>query len=83
VLTGDVTIGLAGVDLVYARLSLLLCAADRVLPTDPGKVPAQGRARTISGRIRAARSVFRADPSHVRNVPPLFHAPRTRSTGRG
>lgn len=32
VLTGDVTIGLAGVDLIYARISLLLCAADRVLP---------------------------------------------------
>ena len=34
VLSGDVTIALAQVDLVYARLSLLLCAADRVLPTE-------------------------------------------------
>jgi len=32
VLTGDITIGLANVDLIYARLSLLLCAADRILP---------------------------------------------------
>jgi hypothetical protein len=32
VLTGDLTIGLAQVDLIYARLSVLLCAADRVLP---------------------------------------------------
>ena len=32
VLTGDLTIALAHVDLLYARLSLLLCAADRVLP---------------------------------------------------
>jgi hypothetical protein len=32
VLTGDITLALANVDLVYARLSLLLCAADRVLP---------------------------------------------------
>lgn len=31
-LTGDVSIGLARVDLIYARVSLLLCAADRVLP---------------------------------------------------
>ena len=31
-LTGDVSIGLAQVDLVYARVSLLLCAADLVLP---------------------------------------------------
>jgi hypothetical protein len=34
VLSGDVTIGLAQIDLIYARLSLLLCAADRVLPTE-------------------------------------------------
>lgn len=32
VLSGDLTIALAQVDLVYARLSLLLSAADRVLP---------------------------------------------------
>jgi hypothetical protein len=32
VLSGDVTLALAQVDLIYARLSLLLCAADRVLP---------------------------------------------------
>ena len=83
VLTGDVTIGLAGVDLIYARLSLLLCAADRVLPVDSSNPPARGRARTISGRIREATSVFRAEPSHVRNAPPLFHAPRARSTRRG
>jgi len=34
VLSGDLTIALAQVDLVYARLSLLLCAADRVLPAE-------------------------------------------------
>ncbi len=32
VVTGDVVLGLAGVDLVYLRLSAVLCAADRVLP---------------------------------------------------
>jgi hypothetical protein len=32
-LHGELVLGLADVDLVYARLSLLLCAADRVLPT--------------------------------------------------
>jgi hypothetical protein len=35
--TGDVTLGVAGIDLIYLRLSALLCAADRVLPTDPSK----------------------------------------------
>jgi hypothetical protein len=35
VLTGEVVIGLAGVDLIYLRLSALLCAADRILPKVP------------------------------------------------
>lgn len=32
VLTADVILALANVDLVYLRLSALLCAADRVMP---------------------------------------------------
>lgn len=32
---GDLTLGLAGVDLIYVRLSALLCAADKVLSTTP------------------------------------------------
>jgi hypothetical protein len=32
---GDVTLGVAGIDLIYLRLSALLCAADRVLPKQP------------------------------------------------
>lgn len=35
VLSGDVVVGLAGVDLVYVRLSVLLCAADRVAEVRP------------------------------------------------
>ncbi|HZF12553.1 MAG TPA: gas vesicle protein [Thermoanaerobaculia bacterium] len=31
VVTGDVVLGLAGVDLVYLRLSAVLCASDRLL----------------------------------------------------
>jgi hypothetical protein len=33
--TGDVTLGVAGVDLIYLRLSTLLCAADRVWARSP------------------------------------------------
>jgi hypothetical protein len=33
--TGEVVIGLAGVDLIYLQLSAVLCAADRVLPPKP------------------------------------------------
>jgi hypothetical protein len=32
VLTGEVVIGLAGIDLIYLRLTALLCAADRIFP---------------------------------------------------
>ena len=32
-LNGDVTLGVAGIDLIYLRLSSILCAADRVLPS--------------------------------------------------
>ena len=32
VLNADLILSLAGVDLVYVRLSALLCAADRILP---------------------------------------------------
>ncbi len=31
VLSGDVVLGIGGVDLIYARLSVLLCAVDRLL----------------------------------------------------
>ncbi len=31
---GDVTLGVAGIDLIYVRLSALLCAADRILPSN-------------------------------------------------
>ena len=37
VLNGDIVLGVAGVDLVYLRLSSLLCAIDRVLPPQPAK----------------------------------------------
>ena len=45
---GDVTLGVAGVDLIYLRLSALLCAADRVLPT--GSVKSHRPARRRSKR---------------------------------
>lgn len=43
VLSGDLTLALAHVDLVYLRLSLLLCAADRVLPGESTKAAGQSR----------------------------------------
>jgi hypothetical protein len=36
-LTGDVVLALADIDLIYLRLSVLLCAADRILPRRGGR----------------------------------------------
>jgi hypothetical protein len=49
--TGDLTLGVAGIDLIYVRLSALLCAADRVLPPSPETRP--------RGKRRARRTVLR------------------------
>ena len=47
---GDVTLGLAGVDLIYVRLAALLCAADRVLPRDPLAPKRKSRHRAPGSR---------------------------------
>jgi hypothetical protein len=46
--SGDLTLGVAGVDLIYVRLSALVCAADRVLPPGP-----HTRKKTRARRRRA------------------------------
>ena len=48
--TGDVTLGVAGVDLIYLRLSALLCAADRLRPIPPESRPRTRRRRKRGGR---------------------------------
>ena len=45
---GDVTLGVAGIDLIYLRLSALLCAADRILP--PGDRPVAPRRTRRRGK---------------------------------
>jgi hypothetical protein len=57
VLNGDLTLGLARVELIYARLSLLLSAADRVLPGEDVDFMERHRARH---RLRTARRRTRA-----------------------
>ena len=47
---GDVTLGVAGIDLIYLRLSALLCAADRILPANPDAKKRKSRHRTGPGR---------------------------------
>ena len=57
VLNGDLTIGLARVELIYARLSLLLSAADRVLPGEDPEFIERHHARHM---LRKARRRARA-----------------------
>ena len=45
---GDVTLGVAGVDLIYLRLSSVLCAADNILPR--GTRPRKPKRRRVGGR---------------------------------
>ncbi|HJZ78191.1 MAG TPA: gas vesicle protein [Vicinamibacterales bacterium] len=52
-LNGDVTLGVAGIDLIYLRLSSLLCAADRLLPDagrPAGRRPRRRRPRPLKTR---------------------------------
>jgi hypothetical protein len=44
-LNGDVTLGVAGIDLIYLRLSAILCAADRILPAGGSPAPRRTRHR--------------------------------------
>jgi hypothetical protein len=56
VLSGDVTLALANVDLVYVRLSLLLCAADRVLPHEDADYHTRHANRRGARQRAAART---------------------------
>jgi hypothetical protein len=49
---GDVTLGVAGIDLIYLRLSALLCAADRVLPANGARDRAPARRARRRGKPR-------------------------------
>jgi hypothetical protein len=42
---GDLTLGVAGVDLIYVRLAAIVCAAERVMPAHPMLARASGRRR--------------------------------------
>jgi hypothetical protein len=51
-LTGDVTLGVAGIDLIYLRLSSILCAADRLFPSDATTRRAARHRKPSGGRQR-------------------------------
>ena len=45
VLDGDVVLGVADIDLIYLRLTALLCAADRLLDDAPSDMTKRRRSR--------------------------------------
>ena len=53
VVTGDLVLGVADVDLVYLRLSAVLCAADRVLGAAKARAPRRGPAAKPTRKRRA------------------------------
>jgi gas vesicle structural protein len=50
---GDVTLGVAGVDLIYLRLATILCGTDRVLSRD--SVAAKRKRRHLKAGSRRSR----------------------------
>lgn len=55
VLNGEVILSLASIDLVYLRLSVLLCAADRVFPHARRRQPRRRKPR-LRGVPKARRA---------------------------
>jgi hypothetical protein len=68
VLTGDLVLGVADVDLIYLRLSALLCAFDRI--AGPSATPVRDRRRQLdvtNNRARPRRTG--AARAHRRRAP--------------
>lgn len=60
VVNGDVILSLARVDLVYLRLAVLLCAADRMFPSKYRRLAAGPRPlRAPAGRVNVRRRLGR------------------------
>ena len=51
-LNGDVTLGVAGIDLIYLRLSSIFCAADRIMPPERRAKRRRTARRPIARRSR-------------------------------
>jgi hypothetical protein len=51
-LNGDITMGVAGVDLIYLRLSSIFCAADRLLPVKRRQPRRRLTKPTLGQRLR-------------------------------
>ena len=71
VLNGDIVLGVANVDLIYAKLSVLLAALDKVTKHDPVFKPSQARSPRRRQAHEAAESAERyrvADPVSIVHI---------------
>ena len=59
-LTGDVVLGVANVDLIYVKLSVLLAALDKLTRNDPAFAPVAAGPRQKPRRQRSRRQRTRA-----------------------
>ncbi|MBX3224222.1 MAG: gas vesicle protein [Labilithrix sp.] len=75
VLTGDLVLGVAQVDLVYLRISAVLCAADRILGPPDGSARRRARLGAPAGRATASVDVR---PQPAIGVPADVRSPRRR-----
>lgn len=75
-LDGDLVLGLAGIDLIYLRLSVLLAAADRVLPHARRTAPAAQETPAADESPAAAPAPAASDTPAP--PPPAEPAPRSR-----
>lgn len=59
VVNGDLVLGVADVDLIYLRVSAVLCAADRILPPRPSLPPRSDapprRSHSVARRLAKPR----------------------------
>jgi hypothetical protein len=72
VLTGDLVLGVADIDLVYLRLSAVLCAADRILGPSPDakkRHPRHARTPSAFGTPVAGRMKGIAPTPRKRRAP--------------
>ena len=74
VLTGDLVLGVADIDLVYLRLSAVLCAADRILGASPGSTKRRAR---HAPRPTAGRDVIASKIGSPALGPALAPPPKT------
>jgi hypothetical protein len=77
VVTGDLVLGVADIDLIYLRLSAVLCAADRIVGPSAGS--AKHRARHVGANVTPGRPLI-ANELGRRRIARVARPTRRRAT---